>query len=352
MGWTTITADTSWQELSIAQEIATAYNKRVAALSETERTDAEVDEIKPSDAMTVFDFVHAVQTGIEAMARYWGDKDRVLINVSPDTLSFTNFSSVSEMMTAAGLTQPGYWRRIEEGGTQPEDWESYTATGWSYGKITDKDLAGPWLFIDLQVALSALTRRYSDGPYAVPVSWKGYHASFDYGPLQGSTPSPGGLTWETGYGVDGYSVYKYMENNTSNPVDPSACFWILELSAAYRECTITDMSSEEKTVTLYGYYTFIRLAMLSNSSVSPSWTPGMGIGLGELSEGDGLVVALSEYTGTDTSTTLLSCPALGSWSIEGYVPWPATTSTNGQSSSFETIVVNVLFPVIDYQFDP
>lgn len=354
MAWTTIDADTSWQELAIAQEIATAYNKRVAALTSAEQTATGVSAIAPDQTMTVSEFVLAVQSGIEAMARYWGDKNRTLIGVEHSTLLFTNFASVTEMMTAAGLTESGYWRRIAEGGTQPSAWTNYTAEGWSYGKITDKDLAGPWLWIDLETALTALTRRYSNGTGAFPFSSVGYNASFGYGPSNGSTPpSPGILSWEQGWGADGYSVFKYSENNTSNPVDPNSCYWILDLDTAYSDYSVTGMSQESKTVTLYGFYSFYWSSMFSNVQGSPSWTPGMGItGLDDLSEGDNPVAALDSYTGTDTTATLRSCPALSSWSISGYVPWPATAYDNGQSMSLESISVNILFPVIDYHFDP
>lgn len=351
MGWTAITTDTSWQELAIAQEIAEAYNKRVAALTSAEQTAAGVSEISPSESMTVFDFVHTVQTGIEGMARYWGDKDRVLINVSPNMLSFTNFSSVSEMMTAAGLTQSGYWRRIGDGGTQPEDWTSYTAPGWSYGKITDKDLAGPWLFVDLETALSALTRRYSNGIGAIPMAWDGRRVTF-YDDAQGSFPNPGVFTWEDGFSAPLYTSYKYMENYASNPVNPDYCFTQIYIEAAYNTCTVTGMSDHVKTVTLYGYYYFSRAAIYADSNVSPAWTPGLGLGYGDLTEGDSLVVALDSYTGSEVSATLYSGPVPQSWAFAANVPWPADLNVHGQSLNDETIIVNCLLPVVDYDFDP
>lgn len=163
MGWTTITANTSWQELAIAQEIATAYNLRLSVLTATERINMGVSAISPSEAMTVFDFVHTVQLGIESTAKYWSKASADLTGGDdyPESFAFTE-----DFMTEAGLTEEGYWRRIADSGTQPNNWTVYDASGWSYGLITSRDLAGPWLFIDLQKALSAMTRRiYDVGDY-------------------------------------------------------------------------------------------------------------------------------------------------------------------------------------------
>ena len=161
MAFTAIDGDTSWQDLAIAQEIATSYNRRrlLYGLSTISA---------PTDASVVFAFIQAVQNGIEELMGYdyygYGAYYGWLLNTSAlssyegqSTLNPTPLT-LSAGMTAAGLTATGYWRRIAQGGTQPATWTNYSATGWSYGKITDKDLAGPWLFKDIQLALSVLTR--------------------------------------------------------------------------------------------------------------------------------------------------------------------------------------------------
>lgn len=154
MAWISIDADTSWQSLAIAQEIATAFNKRASACNENSiETRLSVSAI--GQDCRVYDFVIAIQDGIEGMATKWANPSTPL---SGQTASPANFSTVSAFMARAGLTQTGYWRRISEGGSQPETWTSYTASGWSYGKISSKDLVGPWLWADIQAALSAMTR--------------------------------------------------------------------------------------------------------------------------------------------------------------------------------------------------
>jgi hypothetical protein len=176
MAFIAIDSDTSWQNLAIAQEIVASYNLRrqVFGLSTLSA---------PSEATVVYAFVRALQEGIEEMIGYnyygygayygWLSPADALSSYSGQS-SYPSPMSLSSGMTAAGLTASGYWRRIAEGGTQPSTWTNYSASGWSYGKITSKDLAGPWLFKDIQSALAILTRaqlrqtqgRRKDGYYS------------------------------------------------------------------------------------------------------------------------------------------------------------------------------------------
>jgi hypothetical protein len=151
MAFTVIDGDTSWQDLSIAQEIVSSYNLR--------RTLCGLSTMAtPSEATIDNAFILALQTGIAEMA------DNKWVNNSGSLSAFEGQSaypakmSTSTTMAAAGLTSTGYWRRIAEGGSQPGTWTDYGAVGWSYGTIASKDLAGPWLFKDLQLALSAMSR--------------------------------------------------------------------------------------------------------------------------------------------------------------------------------------------------
>jgi hypothetical protein len=136
----------------------------------------------PTSSTLVYDFVLEVQTGIEEMIGYdyfgfgtfygWLLNTSALSSYEGQTATPTPLTQ-SEGFTAAGLTATGYWRRIADGGSQPATWTDYDASEWSYGKIESKDLAGPWLFKDIQLALSALTRaklvytqqRYKGGAY-------------------------------------------------------------------------------------------------------------------------------------------------------------------------------------------
>ena len=154
MSWTTITTGTSWQSLAIAQEIAAAYNLRAfVAGAPTLETSLGVSSIV--EGLKVFDFVSACQTGIESMALSFANPGATLAGQSSIVSSF---ASVQAMLNAAGLSRSGGWRRIAEGWSSPDPWTSYFDQTWNYGKISDKDLAGPWLFKDLQLSLSAMKR--------------------------------------------------------------------------------------------------------------------------------------------------------------------------------------------------
>jgi|GEM_PF-5617560 len=152
MAWATITTDTSWQSLAVAQQLAVAFNRRATVVgADSIETRLGVAEI--GEGVRVYDFVRAMQVGIESIATSFSLASATLAGQASLP---ANFASVSAMMTAAGLTQSGYWRRAAEGGAAPDPWTPYA--GWSYGKMETGDLAGPWLFKDLQVALTAMTR--------------------------------------------------------------------------------------------------------------------------------------------------------------------------------------------------
>jgi len=198
MAFTAIDGDTSWQDLALAEELAEGYNLRrqIFGLSTIET---------PTQDTQVYAFVRALQEGIEEMIGYdyygYGAYYGWLLN----TAALSTYSGQSSYptpltlatgMTAAGLTASGYWRRIAEGGTQPATWTNYAAAGWSYGKINEKDLAGPWLFKDLQLALSALTR--------VQLRQTERRSKYNYYNGAGPIPSTA-LSWGS-WGASGYDT--------------------------------------------------------------------------------------------------------------------------------------------------
>jgi hypothetical protein len=193
--FTAITSDTSWQDLAIAREIETAYNLRADACGQPHLVAA-------GTARTVFDFVHEVQEGIERLATTFADPDAELEGQSSLPV---RFASVDEFMTSAGLTGSGYWRRIAHDGNNPDPWVPYNDAGWAYGKITDKDLAGPWLWQDIQTALAHMTRilNFPTPPH--------YNLHVGYAHWGGANPSDlpsGNISYRTGTG--GYYVDNYV----------------------------------------------------------------------------------------------------------------------------------------------
>ena len=340
MGWTGIDVDTSWQDLTIAQEIATAYNKRVAALTATEQTATGVSAITPAETMTVYDFVLAVQTGIEAMATYWA---------APDGSGLQdNFASVAAAMSDAGLTESGYWRRIAEGGTQPSAWTTYNAAGWSYGKITDKDLAGPWLWIDIQNALENMKRRawYLKGA-------AGYNAAIDAGVTGSFEQSVYNSEWETSYptppsfDIDSATSGIYEEGfyGAAKLRNGPASNWTYSTQAAcFRNILTVPCSSHTKNVRLLGKYDYVFL------NDSPLWATGFG-----LNPTYATVVEIdSVSSNTATSVELKNLPAITAWGdLLDYIPWPSDPASEGDYKiNSEDLKVTDMCVIVDYQFDP
>ena len=161
MAWTNITDALSWQDLAVAQEIATQYNKR-AYVAGASTLEARLGVSAITSAVTVYAFVRAAQEGIEALYGSFADSGATLAGQSAQ---LSTFATLQAFFNAAGLTGSGGWRRIANDGSNPVPWTNYGAAGWAYGKITDKDLAGPWLYKDLQVALTGLRRYVHTGMY-------------------------------------------------------------------------------------------------------------------------------------------------------------------------------------------
>lgn len=222
MAFTLIDGDTSWQDLAIAQEIATSYNLR--------RSLCGLSTISaPTEDVEVFDFVLSVQTGIEDMlGSIWIDPSTSLASLLGQA-DYPTPLTEAQTMTAAGLTESGYWRRIADGGTQPASWTDYNASGWSYGSIQNKDLAGPWLFQDIQSALAILTRA------RVGITSSRYKA-FDYALAAAPIPSTS-LTfgsWISSSGSEGNLAVRKVKSGSS--VLLAAC----SLSITEARCQIPD----------------------------------------------------------------------------------------------------------------
>lgn len=223
MAFSTIDIDTSWQDLGIVTEIWTAYNKRAAACGLSALSE-------PTEDTTCFDFIIACQAGIESMYSYWADPS---VSLTGQASLPVVFSSLSEMMTAAGLTAEGYWRRIALDGTAPATWTTYDAAGWSYGQITNGDLAGPWVFADLMSALSVMTRRVID-PESSSESSASALVMRDY-PDDAVPPfpviSPDAVSASsTSYGQN-YSTASARRENDADDFTESASFQIASYSA-------------------------------------------------------------------------------------------------------------------------
>jgi len=155
---TEITIDISWQNLTIAQEIATAYNLRADSCGH-DHIETAMGISALDGTVKVCDFILACQTGIEAMAPLWADHT---VAIEGLTAQQQNYADAAALFTACGLSETDGWRRIPEAGGIPADWSVYADAAFSYGKFQSKDMAGPWLFKDLETALSYMKRQAVD----------------------------------------------------------------------------------------------------------------------------------------------------------------------------------------------
>lgn len=162
MAWTNITIDTSWQNYDVAVEIADAINMRLDLLA-AGATLYDTHKITPL-GMTVYAFVKKAQESVEFMGSttpcYFYDDYATLASYVGQTSYPSPYADLQAIMTAAGLTETGYWRRAPHNSAAPADWTAYNdpVFAGNYGKIEDKDLAGPWLFKDLQLVLTKMRR--------------------------------------------------------------------------------------------------------------------------------------------------------------------------------------------------
>lgn len=192
MAFTTITAETPWNSLALAQEVYQACLHRYgAACAVLHRAFSGqilgLDE--PSTSTPVFTFIRNVQQFISTHMGVFSPPSAPLTADSEIAISGYSGSSFAE---ETGLTRlspsgnPVYWRRIPEGATPPThaQWSDYDWEGYSSGPIQQKDVAGPWLWADIMAALSKMTRTVPS-PYSSSDT-----AEYRYESTAATAPSP------------------------------------------------------------------------------------------------------------------------------------------------------------------
>jgi hypothetical protein len=159
MAWTNVTIDTSWQNYDIAKEIADAINLRLDLVAGG-GTIYDSHKIDPL-GMTVHEFVSDAQLEIEFLVgtdSFYSMVPAFASYVGQSTYPYP-YQLVSEVHT--DISMYNGWRRVPDDGTpQPANWEAYDDPSFvgNYGRIENFDMAGPWLFKDLQVTLAAMKR--------------------------------------------------------------------------------------------------------------------------------------------------------------------------------------------------
>lgn len=174
MAFTSITAETPWNSLALAQEVHQACLHRCGAAYATTKTqwDGQIPLWDaPSTSTPVFTFIRKAQQFVHTYMTAFSPPSVALTADSEITiLSYSGATFAAE----TGLTRlnasgtPVFWRRIPEGATPPThaQWADYDWEGYSSGPIQQKDVAGPWLWADIMAALVKMTRAVSNSPFS------------------------------------------------------------------------------------------------------------------------------------------------------------------------------------------
>lgn len=162
MGWVNaITITTTWQHYPAAQEIAKAIDDRINIIAPLGATLTSLFArnylIGDVTGWPVATFVKTAQASLVYLGGLFMDPTVTLASFVGSTAAPTALN-IDEIATLAGLTESGVFRRIPEGEAPPTDWEDYGDAAYHYGVYQDKDMAGPWLFKDMQLLLNKLTR--------------------------------------------------------------------------------------------------------------------------------------------------------------------------------------------------
>jgi hypothetical protein len=145
--WTPITLGTNLQSLDLINELVLGYDERRKAIY----TPLGKDPIEAGDIIQGYKFWKGMQEGLEDCAD--GSTDYIFIDdtISPIGLGDLPWLDQATWFTNAGI--PDGWRRAT---VMPDDWTDYADPAYSYGYMQVGDIIGPWIYVDLQNAMSTL----------------------------------------------------------------------------------------------------------------------------------------------------------------------------------------------------
>ena len=145
--FTPITAGVDWQALSIVNEIVLAWRERVAVASNNPigAVMAAGDDIQDKDVW------EDMQLAVDGWATTFVDHTTSPFGGDASVPKFT----LASFRTEAGLNSSG-WKRATEWVPGAVDGTWQNDVTFSYGVMQAGDIIGPWIFDDLQKALSTL----------------------------------------------------------------------------------------------------------------------------------------------------------------------------------------------------
>lgn len=148
MPWTNITSGTSWQDLAVARELAAQFNRRALVFGWDTMPE-------PTTADPVLEWVYDFWVRL-SQAEVWEhavDPSAAFTGLEDDDPYPSPYASFLYVYAAAGM--PDGPRRARFG--SPADWTDWEDPAYTFGPPEDGDVAGPWLYQDLQAALDALS---------------------------------------------------------------------------------------------------------------------------------------------------------------------------------------------------
>lgn len=347
MAFTTIAKNTSWQSLAIAQELATAYNKRAIAYKSV--VGYTITPIEADAGDTVYSFIYAMQGGIQSMCFQFADPDSTLTGNSGHIDNYSgegqyydeeyNTHYDYDLLTAAGLAHIDHWRRVPATGSLPTDWTDYSDANFVYGRIEETDIAGPWLFKDLQLALSKMTRTVQPSAYFNQYELSTYGTANSPTTLSG-TPTygpPGVRDWgEAGFGL-------YTQKTTTNwRNDADVYYYVVEMSyKALHLSNMPEVSKSIKLVCIPTCSTTIDFVTVNNAPLY-GYTPG--------------VTNLISTTTSSNASVTIEVGKETSWAFFNNISWLHPALPSGyyweDASTSASLYSGSSRIVIDYDFDP
>lgn len=146
--FTTISNGDDLQALSLLNELQLAYSERRQAIGQS-----AADLLEAGQDLQAVSLWSGWQDWVEDNVASWLDYE------AGSGGDFTGLASLpvldlARLRTLAGLPEDGF-RRVP-GDDWPEDWTDNEDPAFEYGPCESGDIIGPWLWVDLQRAFSAL----------------------------------------------------------------------------------------------------------------------------------------------------------------------------------------------------
>ena len=182
MAFTTITDGLDWQDKNFLEELFAGFNARMPrdwVLSSGYANCSEVDVPAAGDDIQAAAVWSTLQSRIEdqynnyTLYHHGGGTMQIRWLVPydmeesgsgyfddfPTVRGFIGFCEETAAMAYIDAATCG-WRRAT---VWPDDWQDLEDEAYSYGQMQAGDIIGPWVFKDLQTALSGMVKRYYTG---------------------------------------------------------------------------------------------------------------------------------------------------------------------------------------------